>query len=88
MANTTEVKAKEKFDVGKLIRGFLPTQANIGKMLWVIVISTIVSITVILGMKVMQRTEHTVQTADAMTNITQTQPGFRVLGIELFGWRK
>ena len=81
-------ETKEKFDVGKLVRGFLPTGANLGKMAWTGLISAIVATAIIFGMKVMQRTEHTVQTADAMTNITQTQPGFRILGIELFGWRK
>ena len=86
MATTTEVK--EKFDVGKLIRGFLPTGANLGKMAWTGLISAIVCTAIIFGMKVLQRTEHTQQTAEQITNVEQTQPGFRVLGFELFGWRQ
>ena len=82
---TTE---KEKFDVGKLVRGFLPTGANLGKMAWTGLISAIVCTAIIFGLKVMQRTEHTQQTADQITNIKQAQGGFRVFGIELFSWRK
>ena len=79
---------KEKFDIGKLVRGFLPTGANLGKMAWTGFISAIICTAIIFGMKVMQRTEHTTQTADAITNIDQTPGGFRILGIELLSWRK
>ena len=87
MATTIE-KPKEKFDIGKLVRGFLPTGPNLGKMLWTAVISTIVCGAIIIGMKVMQQTGNTEQTAEEIVNIKTTQGGFRVFGIELLSWRK
>ena len=82
--------AGEKFDVGKLLRGFnIFNGAIFGKVIWNVSITLIV-LAIIAGVwyKLFgQRTEATHQTAEQITNIEKGSDGFRVLGIELFGWR-
>jgi len=79
----------EPFDVGKLIRGFkIWNGAIFGKLTQqVIVILIVLAILGGIWYKMFgQRTAHTTQKAEQITNIEQDK-GWRVLGIELFGWR-
>jgi Na+/H+-dicarboxylate symporter len=80
----------EHFDVGKLIRGFNPLSGEaLGKLIYNAII-TLIIIAVCVGVwyKLFgQRTQKTVQTAQQITNIEKKDNGFRILGIELLGWR-
>ncbi len=80
----------EKFDVGKLLRGFnIFSGATLGKLTQqIIVILIVLGIAAGVWYKMFgQRTDNTNQTAGQITNITEKDNGFRILGIELFGWR-
>ena len=80
----------EKFDIGKLLRGFnIFNGGNLGKIIQqVLIILIVIGILTGVWYKLFgQRTEHTEQHAESITNITERENGFRVLGIELLGWR-
>ena len=83
---------KERFDIGKLVRGFNVFSGPIlGKLIQQVLVIVIVLAAVgglwykLFG----QRTvgEETTQTAQQITNIEEREDGFKVLGIELLGWK-
>jgi len=80
----------ERFDIGKFFRGFAFWKGPVfGKLMQQVLL--ILAVLALLGgiwYKVFgQRTEHTTQQAQQITNIEEKDKGFRVLGLELFGWR-
>ena len=82
----------ERFDIGKLIRGFnIFSGPALGKIIYIVVIFLVLAaICVGIWYKLFgQRTigEQSHQQAQQITNIEEKESGFRVLGIELFGWR-
>ena len=85
---TTEV-VKEKFDIGKLLRGFnIFNGANFGKWVYIIVICVLVQVGTIVGQRFLQSRETSHQTAENITNIEQEEKGFKVFSLELFKWNK
>jgi len=82
--------AEERFDIGKLFRGFAFWRGKIfGKLVQqIIVILAVLALVGGIWYKMFgQRTEITTQHAQQITNIEQREKGFRILGIELLGWR-
>ena len=80
----------EKFDIGKLARGFnIFNGKSLGKLIQqVLVILAVLALIGGIWYKMFgQRTENTTQNAEKITNIDKRDNGFRVLGIELLGWR-
>ena len=82
----------ERFDIGKLVRGFnIFNGPALGKLIQqALVVLIILAVVGGLWYKLFgQRTvgEETHQQAKQITNIEKKDAGFRILGIELFGWR-
>ena len=88
MADIIESVVKEKFDIGKLMRGFLPTGANMGKWIQIIVIAGLIQAGTLVGQRFLQSRETSHQTAENITNIEQEEKGFKVFSLELFKWNK
>jgi len=85
--------ANEPFDIGKLASGFsLFRGASLGKLIFTGLVAFIICSGCLFAFYKLfvQKTvgEVTTQTAETITNIEEKEDGFRVLGIELFGWRK
>ena len=83
----------EKFDVGKLARGFnIFSGASLGKLIYTaIMVLIVLAIVGGLWYKLFgQRTvgEETKQQAEQIINIEKKDAGFRLFGFEFMGWRK
>jgi len=82
----------ERFDIGKLLRGFnIFSGPILGKLIQqAVIVLVILAVVGGLWYKLFgQRTvgEETKQVAEHITNIEEKDDGFRILGLELFGWR-
>lgn len=87
-----DVKSGERFDIGKLLRGFnIFSGPALGKLIYqIIVILAVLAVCWGIWYKMFyQKTigEQTTQHAKQIVNIEEKEDGFRVLGIEILGWR-
>lgn len=74
----------ERFDIGKLVRGFnIFNGANLGKLIYYLVI---VAIALAIFWRAFLKTDQkTTQKATTITNVTQVKEERYLLGVEIFG---